>query len=171
MRNTFIVSLALTLSFLQPSAKAADIEADQGWLLLMIHADMELHEIEISGPDSISISRENIPPGSSVQLRKAEAGEYTIGDLDITTFYRFTLKPDDWKFKVFPGAITYVGHLDVESLSNDRARLELVNRTSVALEYMQQKHPELLEQMPFKYGGPGEDIFLEELERLRLISR
>lgn len=171
MRNILIASLTLTLNILQPLAKANDLEADQGWLLLMIHADMELHEIEFSGAESISIKRKDIPPGLSMQLRKVEAGEYTIRDVDITTFYRFTLTPDEWKFEVFPGAITYVGHFDVQSLSSDRARLELVNRTSVALEYMQSEHNELLEQMPFKYGGPGEDMFLQELERLGLGSR
>ncbi|MEM8499624.1 MAG: hypothetical protein AAF542_16495 [Pseudomonadota bacterium] len=171
MRNILIVSLALTLHFLQPLANASNLEADQGWLLLIIHADMELHEIEISGAESISIKRKDIPPGHSIHLRKVEAGEYTIRDVDITTFYRFTLTPDEWKFRVFPGAITYVGHFDVQSLSNDRARLELVNRSSVALEYMQREHLELLEQIPFKYGGPGEDMFLQELERLGYGSR
>lgn len=82
-----------------------------------------------------------------------------------TGFGSTEIKPEDsWRFQVEPGQINYVGHIEMLSLvkwCNYCFRAEIANKSSFALEHIEQHYPELLSNQRVVYKGPGEDPFLE----------
>ncbi len=136
---------------------------EQGYVLLGIETNRDLYQIILDGPSRIRLTSEDLAEGDNYILAELKAGEYSIDKLyiDINRFYRFD-DEDNFKFTVKPGRVSYVGHLETVTAGYwfPRTYLQLDNRSSQALVFMQEEFPNILSKRKLYYGGPGEDSFL-----------
>ncbi|WP_299594615.1 hypothetical protein [uncultured Microbulbifer sp.] len=144
------------------------LEKGEGYLLIGVDTNQQLDEIHISGWRSFILTESDLDKEQNYILFKAPAGEYRVRKVDINYFFGFRLNDDNWGFSVKPGVISYVGDLKVRtnrwSLIGE---FELVNESSQALEYLEEKFPHLLSSRRVEYFGPGEDDFFRLAEGLQ----
>ncbi len=134
----------------------------KGFVLLGIETNRNLKMIKISGPQNIELSSTDIKEGSNYLLVDLEVGVYTIDKVVLDDYWRVELDDEYWQFEVKPDGISYVGHLDIarRGFLGLMISAELINRTSQALEFLENEYAELLSSHKVAYGGPGEDDFL-----------
>ncbi|MFB0981898.1 MAG: hypothetical protein QMC62_13410 [Alteromonadaceae bacterium] len=143
-----------------------ELTNDKGYLLLGIQTNLDLKSIRIDGPENIELSSKDIKEGSSYFLLDLAAGQYTLDQVKLNSYWRRELTDEDyWQFDVMPGTINYVGHLELETWGKwyPTTHAELVNRSSEALEFLEEKFPNILTNRSISYGGPGQDSFFEFL--------
>lgn len=139
---------------------------DQGYVLIGIDSNETLQSIYLTGPRSIRLSEEDLEYGSNYLLFAVPAGTYTFDEIRLNRFYEFELEDSDniWSIDVYPNRISYVGDLHIKVnygyLSAGLA-LELINRSSYALQFLERRFPLLLQSYELAYGGVGDDAFLE----------
>jgi len=147
-----------------------ELTNDKGYLLLGIQTNLNLKSIRIDGPQNIELSSKDIKEGSSYFLLDLAVGQYTLDQLKLNRYWRRELADEEhWQFDVMPGKINYVGHLEVTTWGNwyPTTKAELVNRSSEALEFLEEKFPNILTNRSISYGGPGQDSFFEYLANQR----
>lgn len=146
--------------------KDITLSPDKGYLLLGIQTNLDLKSIRISGPQDIELSSKDIKEGSNYFLLDLDAGQYTLDQLKLDSYWRRKLTDEEhWKFDVAPGEISYVGHLEVITWGYwyPITKTELVNRSSEALEFLEKNFPTILTNRAINYGGPGQDGFFQFL--------
>jgi hypothetical protein len=141
--------------------------ADSGYLLVGVELTNSIQSIEVSGPRNIRLSRENLEPGSSYFLIEMPAGNYQFDLIRFNRVSRMELKEGYWDFEVMPNEISYVGHLEVMQVGwfFSLSSIELENRSSDALSFLQESFPNILASRKVRYRGPGYDGFLEYVEQ------
>lgn len=152
--------------------KDIDLQLDEnmGYLLIGIETNLTLKQISISGEQLLKLSGDDIRRGSQYILVDVSAGDYSIDKIRLSGWFRTRLDSGLWDFTVSPGVISYVGHLNVETLSLWPliSQIELENRSSEALEFLEKSFPTILSNRSLVYQGPGTDPFLnfvkEELQ-------
>lgn len=133
---------------------------DQGFLLVAIDTNFSLDKIKIKGAKYLFLSRENLHPGSNYILFKAPAGEYRFDSIYLNSIYAYELEEDYWSFRINPEVISYVGHLSVDqNFFKLRAHIELENRSTEALEFLEENFQKLIKTKNIQYAGPGRDDF------------
>ena len=81
------------------------------------------------------------------------------------------MKAEHWAFQVRPGHINYVGDVVIQiDNTQRRAAVMLVNRSSGALEFLEQQFPDSLAEGPPVYGGQGDERFFEMAAELTRVS-
>ncbi|WP_105167818.1 hypothetical protein [Pseudoalteromonas sp. T1lg23B] len=138
------------------------LSQDKGYVLLGIQTDLSLKAIKITGPQDIFLSYKDLRAGTGYFLLDLPAGLYTIERIDISNYWYTSLLEDSkyWQFEIHPDNINYVGHLEFA------LGAELVNRSSEAVEFLEDEFPNLLDKQSLHYSGPGEDGFFKLLEQM-----
>jgi len=144
-------------------------KADEGYLLIGIETNRSLKAIYIDGPKSLVLTAKDIRSGSNYILANLPLGDYTITRLNLShySFLKFDNDEESWQFTLAPNKVNYVGHLDITTVGywNTRSHIVLENRSSEALQYMEQNFPTILSGRSLNYGGTGEDSFFDYLEQ------
>ncbi|WP_416305765.1 hypothetical protein [Neptunicella sp. SCSIO 80796] len=139
------------------------LDAEEGYLLIAIDTDVDLKEIEIWGRKNIALTSNDLQAGSNYILIPLPAGDYSIHNIRLNRIYKFAdFEPDLWSFKVKKNVISYVGHLNMETFYRKwsvYSRIQLLNKSSVALEYLEQHFSTILSARDVQYSGPGHDDF------------
>lgn len=158
------------------SFKAENIKTDgeleltpgRGYLLLGVDTDISLNKLVIVGEQNIFLTYEDLQRGSNYLLVQLDEGDYKISRVHLNYRYYFSLHSAGFDFTVTPGVINYVGDMWVERahLYGRGTQFHLLNKSSIALEYMQENFSQLISQGKLVYAGPGEDHFLEYAETL-----
>lgn len=144
--------------------------ADKGYLLIGVETNRDLKSISISGPDRISLSHKDLNAGTNFILVDLSVGEYEIDRITLDRWFRINLKDgENWQFTISSQSINYVGHLEIvnRGFFSSSARLELINRSTEAVEFMETNFPNINDSKTLSYGGPGEDFFFDYLNSLR----
>ena len=142
------------------------LESEQGYMLIAVDSSRQLNEIHISGRHGFILTASDLAKGENYILFKAPAGEYEIKKIDINFFFTYKLLGDSWGFSVKPGVISYVGDLKVQTNRwTNVGSFELVNESSEALEFLEEKFPHLLSGRRVEYFGPGKDDFFQLAEK------
>ncbi|WP_444897341.1 hypothetical protein [Microbulbifer sp. SSSA005] len=147
-----------------------NLKIDEGFLLVAIDTNFSLDKIKIKGAKYFFLSRENLHPGSNYILFKAPAGKYRFDKIYLNYLYSYELEEEYWSFQINPDVISYAGHLTVDqnlfklravdqNLFKLRAHIELENRSTEALEFLEENFSELIETKDIQYAGPGKDDF------------
>ncbi len=144
------------------------LENEMGYMLLGVETNLSLDSIFIGGEKSVRLTREDLRSGTKFFLIDMPAGDYYFHKIKLNYWWRFNLDEDYWKFSVSPGVISYIGHMEVDTYGfwPIRSKLELENRSSEALEFMEQEFPNILKSRTLTYDGPGEDLFFEKINTL-----
>ncbi|AOS95900.1 hypothetical protein AUP74_00429 [Microbulbifer aggregans] len=145
------------------------LEAEAGYLLIAVDTNFNLDQIKLGGRKYLSLNRDDLQHGTNFILARVPAGKYRIISVHLNFLYAFKLDDENWRFEVTPGVVSYVGHLNVQNrLRNMTARIELENRSSEALEFLESNFPHLIDSEEVRYAGPGEDdffLYVRSLER------
>lgn len=153
------------------------LDENTGYLLIGINTNRYLQEILVTGTKSLKLTSDDLKRGTNYLLVDVPAGHYQIDRVRFNKFVRLELEDDedfDWGFNVTPGSISYVGHLDIETFgfswgyfSNLRSKLELENRSTDALKFMEENYPNILDSRWITYQGPGQDRFFDYIQTLK----
>lgn len=137
------------------------ISKDHGFLLLNIESNIDLKEIFLYGTEFISLTGKDIQAGSNYILVDLKAGEYTFTKIRLDNNWYINLEEEHWTVDINKGQVNYVGHLElVRARHSGRvSKVELVNRSSEALEYLENSYPSILAQHSVNFSGFGEDDF------------
>lgn len=144
------------------------LSTDEGYLLIGVESSSNLRSIRIEGPQKINFTSKDIRRGTNYILTDLKAGSYTIDHVRMTILGNLRVKKhltdkENWGFDVVAGEINYVGHFEVvdKGYLGVNTTVELVNRSSESLEFLETNFPVLISARPIKYGGPGEDEFFD----------
>lgn len=173
MTSLFRLSLfvLLTIYLASCTAKLSSIKTDQtreleentGYLFITIDTNTRFSRFAIEGPTNILLKNPDYYEGKNYYLVPVQAGEYQIKQFGSTYGARYTFNDEGdenlWGFSVRPGVISYVGELRVRQLRYLSSTFELINNSSLALEYLEKKYPKILANRKLEYHGPGQDIF------------
>jgi hypothetical protein len=143
------------------------LDAETGYLLIGIETDANLEDILIIGERKIKLTGEDLSKGTQYILIDMPSGKYSINRIKMNFMWHTNLKEGYWDFDVSPGVVSYVGHINVDTRGRFRpiSNVELENRSSEALVFMQKQYPNILGSRNLKYDGPGDDPFLEYVEK------
>lgn len=143
------------------------LESGRGYVLLGLQTNRDLKSISIDGPQNIKLSSADIKQGTNYLLVDLEAGIYTVDKVRLDNYWRVKLDDEEyWTFEVMADQISYVGHLEIVRRGyywSPSTSTELVNRSSEALQFLEEKYPKLLASRSITYGGPGNDNFFQYL--------
>lgn len=173
----FIIWLLVGLSACNSTVTNMTVDADTigaddtetGYLLIGVETNISLKDIEIDGPDDIALSHDDLKSGTNFILVPLRAGDYEVRKVTFNNRYRALLRGEtDWSFKIKPQTISYVGHLEISAMGfySAYSRIELVNRSTEALDFMEQDFPAIFSNRELFYGGPGNDTFFDFVKTL-----
>lgn len=144
---------------------------ENGWLLLSIGSNLG------AGKLLVGAARLDIPAsGDQYFLYELKPGRYEWKEFRSPRgkYYqmywrlRGAVDSERRRFTIEPGVINYAGFLGLNRVSWNWTEIQLVNRSSMAIEHLRENHPELLDRYSFRYGGFQRDDFPEAyLEALR----
>jgi hypothetical protein len=159
-----LLSTALLMACSQKMTpiKATDtvqLAENNGYLLLSVDSVINLNQLNVTGAKSFHLGSEDLPKGKVYILVDLPAGEYKITSVKFNYWLQLELKDGFWNFNVQPGQISYIGELQLKGWAP-----ELENRSSMALQYLEQNHADLLKSLPVRYSGPGDDHYFEFVE-------
>lgn len=134
----------------------------EGFLLIEVDTTHDLESIWISGEKKIKLTSADLQAGSNYILVNLPAGDYEIYRVDLNGFFYYKLENDLWDFSVRKDIISYVGNLTFEGHRwGTSGHFALINRSSFALEYLQDNFPNLLQSRSIEFSGPGADHFFD----------
>ncbi|MEP4889032.1 MAG: hypothetical protein ABJV04_03320 [Aliiglaciecola sp.] len=168
-----VVVLFLTSCVNKVSSIKQDIdlklEADMGYLLMGVDSNVSMKDVDIVGQSNIRLSSEDLRPGTQYILIDLQAGDYQFESIKLNSIFEVELVEGYWNFNVRPSGISYIGHLDVKADTFflhqfTRTNVELTNRSSEALQFMETEFPNILSKRTMYYEGPGKDPFLRFMQ-------
>lgn len=140
------------------------VDANMGYLLMGVDTNSNLKHIDIDGPNPIRLTHADLKKGTSYILIPMAAGKYSLNNIQFNYYFNSRMKDDDiWQFDIKPATVSYVGHLEVNTRGYFvfYSSTELVNRSTEALDFMQEDFPSILNNRVMYYGGPGEDAYFQ----------
>ncbi len=144
------------------SNETGQLAKNNGYLLLSVDSVVNLEQLNITGTKNVHLGAEDLAKGKHYILVDLPAGDYQISSAKLNHWWLIQLSEGFWNFTVRPGQISYVGELQLKGYSP-----ELENRASMALQYLEKNHAELLKKFSVRYSGPGEDHYFEFVEAMR----
>ena len=135
----------------------------QGYIVLGVNSDFSISSIVIEGESDFVIDSSIPSEGRSYFIAPVPKGKYKISRISLSRIRYFDLDFEEFSFSfsIEPNKINYVGELSLRNASGDYAYFELVNRSSLALEFLELKYPTILSNKSLIYKGPGKDSFFE----------
>jgi hypothetical protein len=144
-------------------------KTEKGYLLIGVETNYSLRNINIGGQRSIRLSHKDLRSGTNFILVPLDAGTYEVEDVGFNRYMSARLRDeDDWSFTIKAQTISYVGHLEISSRSqfSKYLSIELVNRSTEAVDFMTVNFPNIYSTQTLYYGGPGEDDYFDFIKTL-----
>ena len=140
---------------------------DEGLLILHLDTDTPIAGLELNGGTIAG----GVAVGHHVWLVRAAAGSYRFTTLRFMSpsgrRQAYPLGSDDeFRFHVEPGSVNYGGALVVRSAPGG-VEVRSRNHVAMAIRMLRGRDAELVASHPLRYGGVGEDGFLEHYSRER----
>jgi hypothetical protein len=167
----FVSSCATTVSSIKNDALVVNetnssSSLNSGYLLIGVETNRDLKNIFISGMQTIKLSHEDLRFGTNYILINLAAGNYLVDSVALNSYQKLRLGDEEnWHFKIKANTISYIGHLELQSRGffSLLSRVELVNRSTEALEFMNSDFPTILAARKMYFGGPSDDYFFDYL--------
>lgn len=141
----------------------SELNKEEGFLLISVDSELQVRNFEITGKKDFRIHNLSNFQGSSYFIAAVPAGQYRIKNIHFGVLNSYMFDEEDglWSFKVKSGVVSYVGEMKIRKISDRRSSFELSNNSSSALEFLEQRHPDILSKRKVKYYGPGADSFFQ----------
>ena len=132
-----------------------------GYLVLGINTDFRISSVEIDGKSDFVIDSFIWSEDRNYFIAPVPKGKYTITRITLSSnrYYDLDFEDFSFSFDIKPNSINYVGELRLKNGRDGSAFFELINRSSLALEFLELKYPTILSSKKLIYQGPGEDSF------------
>jgi hypothetical protein len=144
------------------------LEPEHGLIVIGIKTNTPFKSIQIAGDSSSKIGLELLKQADPYFVATMPAGEYEFSRIWLNDFFYVRLNDEqNWSFKVKPNEITYIGDFMMRKLGNGFYLSNTLNNSTSALEFLEDKHSELLEKYQLSYAGSDKDLFFEYLEKLK----
>lgn len=145
--------------------KLKPLGKNDGYLLFSVKTQSQIEHIKIRGKKWLNYELKDITDDARYFMTKTQAGDYYFSDIE-TGLGEIELDSEvDWSFTVEANAISYIGELKITeytySVFSYKELIELENKSSFAIEHIQQNYPKLFNSLKIKYTGPGDDPFIE----------
>ncbi|MDU0353669.1 hypothetical protein RS130_06745 [Paraglaciecola aquimarina] len=146
---------------------SAVLSANQGYILFAVQSDSYIEKVNIGGLRPLVYRPKSSGKLDTYILAAVPPGNYYFSSVETGRGEFDSDDEHDWDFKIKANAINYVGNLEL--LSRYKwceycFRVELSNKSSFAIEYLESEHPQLLNQYDLVYQGPGSDNFFEYIK-------
>ena len=158
--TALLIACSQKVTSLKTTAPVALAE-NNGYLLLSVDSVINLERLNVSGAKSFHLGADDLTKGKHYILVDLPAGDYKITSVKFNHWLLLKLNDGLWNFKVQPGQISYIGELQLKGWAP-----ELENRASMALQYLEQNHADLLKKFSVRYSGPGDDHYFEFVEKM-----
>lgn len=148
------------------SVNETNSNVSRGYLLIGVETNRDLKNIFISGMQTIKLSHEDLRFGTNYILIELAAGNYLIDSVALNNYQKLRLSDEEnWRFEIKPDTVSYIGHLELQSRGffSFVSRVELVNRSTEAIEFMESDFPTILSARKMYFGGPSDDHFFNYL--------
>lgn len=168
-----LASCASTVTGIKKDVDVA-LSPNEGYLMLQVNTNYDLREIKLRGKTNIVLTSEDLKSGSNYILANLPAGSYRIDSIRIGGYIFKHFDRELWSFRVQEGVISYVGHLNMQTRGNFygvNSNIQLLNKSSFALEYLEENFANILSSRQVKYWGPGEDSFFETVNEDNGVSQ
>ncbi len=157
----FLCSCATNIKRIQADEDRI-LSQEEGYLLIGIDTQVDLHRIRIDGPQNIFLTKNDLKSGGHYILVNLPAGEYSIDQIFSYRNIKFRFDKDNWRFSVKPQMISYVGDLEVSITDfGFGGYFELINNSASALVYLEENYPNILDKRKIVYTGVLEDRFFD----------
>ncbi|MFQ3249424.1 hypothetical protein [Glaciecola sp.] len=136
---------------------------DQGYLLIGIQTSHDLKSMLLTGQAGIELTHKDLSADADYILINLPAGDYKIRKIDLSKYFYLSFDEDlIWDFTIQAGKVNYIGHLEMFTRGYYRPStyVDLVNKSSQALQFMQESYPTILNKRSLVFGGTGNDEFL-----------
>lgn len=148
------------------------LSTEDGYLFLALATDIGISSLEIDGPIRIEITNFHKFEKRNYFLGAVPQGQYKISKINIwgNRFYLLDNEELPFSFTVNRQAINYAGEVRLKRMDGN-TYIELINRSSLALEYLDEKFPKLILKRAIEYQGPGKDSFFKVVKSNEAKSR
>lgn len=153
------------------SSAKANTNSVTGYLLFAVQSEAYIEKVNILGAISLSYSPNNDKQENAYILAEVPIGYYKFTGVKTGMYEIKANSEHTWSFNIESNTINYVGNLELLSKAkwcDNCFRLELANKSSFAIEYLESTHSELLAKTPLVYKGPGKDDFIEFSQTINL---
>ena len=120
--------------------KIATLEENIGYLFITIDTNINFSKFSISGTQKIQLEKPDHYKKKNYYLVPVPAGKYQVNQFGTQFGAKYSFDSDEdeklWSFSVMPGVISYVGEIRVRNLRYLSSTFELINNSSLALEYL-----------------------------------
>ena len=142
-----------------------------GYVLLPVSTNTSIFELRISGSKYFKFNKEDLKYKQNYMLIQLPEGKYSYSEIRLNKYTVVNdFKSGLWDFTVKRGVINYVGDFNLTNHSKTygtyNLTYEIHNNSSIALEYLENKHPDIVKEYNVVYGGPGNDDFFDFVESL-----
>jgi hypothetical protein len=153
-----------------------ELAPEEGILVMGLNSDSYIKGIHIYGNESfIAYFEKNkrFEYKHHYLVINLAAGEYKFIQVDLNGNYVLRIHEFDhqeiWKVQVKPGKISYIGDFELELHVQDDISFtsEIINRSSYALEFLEENYPGLMKKYELVYGGLIEDDFFSLAKQSR----
>jgi len=155
----FLTACATNIQSLKED-KNVQLKEQEGYLFLGVRTDSSLSRLVLTGTKKVALTGADLRKGSNYILVNLPAGEYEISRIEVGRIHWGITDEDIWSFTVKPNTVSYVGDLEVKR-NWLFASFELINNSSQALEFLEEKFQNILSSTKVEYSGQGEDSFFE----------
>lgn len=139
-----------------------NLKANEGYLLIGVNTNQSLDYILITGQQRLLLTDQDLHYGKNYILTTAPAGTYQIEKITTHSRRVSDFEQQHWNFDIKPGRISYIGDLEFNlSYFSNLAYVQMNNRSSSAIEFLQNNFPKILQTRELHYSGPGQDRFLQ----------
>lgn len=141
--------------------KTVELAPNEGLLLIAVDTSMPLSYLRIKREGALfdGGTLRAMAKGRTSQLYAVPAGRYRW-DAVMQSWLRFKTGDDEeYAFDVKPGVVNYPGDLVYRPTGSYSAMLHVANRGLLAIDWLEQQHPEVARSVPLAYTGHYPDPF------------
>ncbi|WAJ72434.1 hypothetical protein [Catenovulum adriaticum] len=139
-----------------------------GYILMGFDTLSHIEAVHIDGVINLTYEPDSAQLDNQFVLAQVPIGSYTFTQVE-TGIKKYELNDElKWDFDVSPGRINYIGNLEIQEHLMlgyyQKNVVELVNKSSFAIQYLQATKPSLLKNIKLVYQGPGNDTFIDYVQ-------
>ena len=160
--SLFLSSCAIVpLKTIKEDKNALKNSAEQGYLLLAINTDVRISSVELKSDSSFTLNDFVWLNDRNYFFAPLPKEQYTLTKINLfyNGYYELDFDDVSFSFNIAPNQINYGGELRIKRGYGGSASFELINRSSLALEFLEAKYPNILSEKQVIYQGPGNDDF------------
>ncbi|EWH08280.1 hypothetical protein DS2_18188 [Catenovulum agarivorans DS-2] len=145
--------------------RSINVDDKTAFVVFAVESDSIIESLRISGTGFYKMQFEPSDGEVKYVLAQVSPGSYRFSQFK-SGIRDYPFKETDWwKFNVKAGHINYVGHLKLSEsfVLGEFFPPIIINESASALIYLQEHYPLLSANLPVRWGGFGQDEFLQRV--------